>query len=91
MSHGPAAQNAHPDVGCARFWECTMANPLARSINAVVINHDLIKAYFLENNTFFDQSGELTCRFDWILTEESSNKGGASISTALATSTRLET
>ncbi|KAF7542484.1 hypothetical protein G7Z17_g11531 [Cylindrodendrum hubeiense] len=52
-----------------------MANLLARSIDGVVINHDLIKAFFLDNDIFFDQSAKLTYSFDWILAEDMIKQG----------------
>jgi hypothetical protein len=36
----------------------------------VVINHDLIKSFFLENDNYFDQSTKLTYYFQWILAED---------------------
>ena len=64
MSHASTAQIAHPDVGCARSREKHHGKPkvLAQSIEVVVVNHDLIKAFFLESNTLFDQYGRLDTR-----------------------------
>lgn len=55
--------------GAPGSGKCTVANLLAPPIDAVVVNHDRIKAFFLESNAFFDQSGKLTYRLDWILAE----------------------
>ena len=53
----------------------TVANLLAQSIDGVVINHDLIKSFFLEVDISFDQSAKLTYRFDWILAEDMIKQG----------------
>lgn len=55
--------------GAPGSGKSTIANLLAQSIDAVVVKHDLIKAFFLESNTF-DQSGTLAHRFDWVLAED---------------------
>jgi predicted kinase len=59
-----------PDSG-----KSTMANLLAQSIDGVVINHDLIKSFFLENDNPSDQSAKLTYRFQWILAEDIIKQG----------------
>ncbi|MCJ1404467.1 hypothetical protein MMC11_007693 [Xylographa trunciseda] len=52
-----------------------MANLLARSIDGVVINHDLIKSFFLDNEILFDQAAKLTYRLDWVLAEDMIKQG----------------
>ena len=52
-----------------------MADLLTKSIDAVVISHDLIKTFFLENGIFFDQASKLTYRFHWILAEDMIKQG----------------
>lgn len=52
-----------------------MANLLAQSIGGVVINHDLIRSFFLENDILLDQSAKLTYRFNWILAENTIKQG----------------
>ena len=46
-----------------------LANLLAQhsSINAVVINHDLVKSFFLDNGITFQRSAELTYGLQWVL------------------------
>ncbi|KAH6975381.1 P-loop containing nucleoside triphosphate hydrolase protein [Ilyonectria sp. MPI-CAGE-AT-0026] len=61
--------------GAPGSGKSTMANLLAQSIDAVVINHDLIKAFFLENDISFDQSAKLTYNFDWVLAEDMIKQG----------------
>ncbi|KAK7403505.1 hypothetical protein QQX98_010735 [Neonectria punicea] len=61
--------------GAPGSGKSTMATLLAQSIDAVVINHDLIKAFFLENDVSFDKSAELTYGFDWILAEDMIKQG----------------
>ncbi|KAI0465820.1 P-loop containing nucleoside triphosphate hydrolase protein [Xylaria cf. heliscus] len=53
----------------------TLARLLASSINGVVINHDLIKAFFLESNFSFQDSSKLTYRLDWVLAEDVIQQG----------------
>ncbi|KAI0191832.1 P-loop containing nucleoside triphosphate hydrolase protein [Xylaria flabelliformis] len=53
----------------------TLARLLARSINGVVINHDLIKAFFLESNFSFQDSSKLTYQLDWTLAEDMIQQG----------------
>jgi predicted kinase len=61
--------------GAPGSGKSTIANMLARSIDGVVINHDLIKSFFLENDIPFEQSAKLTYRFDWILAEDMIKQG----------------
>jgi predicted kinase len=53
----------------------TIANLLAQSIDGVVINHDLIRSFFLENDNSFDQSAKLAYCFQWILAEDMIKQG----------------
>jgi predicted kinase len=61
--------------GAPGSGKSTVANLLAQSIDGVVINHDLIKSFFLENDISFEQSAKLTYRFDWILAEDMIKQG----------------
>lgn len=45
--------------GAPGSGKSTLASLLAQSIDAVVINHDLVKSFFLEISIFFDQSAKL--------------------------------
>jgi predicted kinase len=53
----------------------TVAILLAQSIDGVVINHDLIRSFFLENNNSFEQSAKLAYRFQWMLAEDMIKQG----------------
>ncbi|KAF2972273.1 hypothetical protein GQX73_g1245 [Xylaria multiplex] len=53
----------------------TLARILARSIDGVVINHDLIKAFFLDSSFTFQDSARLTYRLDWALAEDMIQQG----------------
>ncbi|KAI8948911.1 hypothetical protein F4801DRAFT_433644 [Xylaria longipes] len=53
----------------------TLARLLARSINGVVINHDLIKAFFLESSFSFQDAARLTYRLDWALADDMIQQG----------------
>lgn len=61
--------------GAPGSGKSTVANLLAQSIDGVVINHDLIRSFFLENDNSFDQSAKLTYRFQWILAEDMIKQG----------------
>ncbi|KFY55366.1 hypothetical protein V497_07009 [Pseudogymnoascus sp. VKM F-4516 (FW-969)] len=45
----------------------TIARSLAPHLNAVVINHDLLKSFFLSLSHPFDESAKLAYRLDWVL------------------------
>lgn len=55
--------------GAPGSGKSTLANLLAQhsSINAVVINHDLVKSFFLDNGITFQRSAELTYGLQWVL------------------------
>ncbi|RWA15038.1 hypothetical protein EKO27_g126 [Xylaria grammica] len=53
----------------------TLARLLARSIDGVVINHDLIKDFFLDSSFSFQDSARLTYRLDWALAEDMIQQG----------------
>lgn len=55
--------------GAPGSGKSTLANLLAqhRSISAVVINHDLIKSFFLDSGITFQKSAELTYNLQWVL------------------------
>jgi predicted kinase len=61
--------------GAPGSGKSTIANQLARQIDGVVINHDLIKSFFLETSIPFDQSAKLAYRLDWILAEDLLKQG----------------
>lgn len=54
-----------------------LASLLARhgSINGVVVNHDLIKTFFLDNRNSFQKSAELTYSLQWVLTGDLLRQG----------------
>lgn len=55
--------------GAPGSGKSTLANLLAghSSINGVVIHHDLIKSFFLDNGIMFQKSAELTYNLQWIM------------------------
>ncbi|KAK5629860.1 hypothetical protein RRF57_005575 [Xylaria bambusicola] len=53
----------------------TLARLLARSIDGVVINHDLIKDFFVDSSFSFLDSARLTYRLDWALAEDMIQQG----------------
>jgi predicted kinase len=61
--------------GAPGSGKSTVSKPLGQSINGVVIDHDLLKSFFLENGIAFDQSGKLAYRFTWVLAEDMIKQG----------------
>lgn len=63
--------------GAPGSGKSTLANSLAQhsSINAVVINHDLVKSFFLDNGITFQKSAELTYGLQWVLTGDLLRQG----------------
>jgi len=61
--------------GAPGSGKSTVANLLAQSIDGVVINHDLIKSFFLDNEMSFDQSARLAYSLDWRLAEDMIKQG----------------
>ena len=63
--------------GAPGSGKTTAANLLAqsRSIDGVVIDHDLIKSFFLENDINFDHSTKLAYSFQWVLAEDMIKQG----------------
>lgn len=56
-----------------------MANLLARSVDGIVIDHDRIRSFFLDENFPFAQSAKLAYRFQWTLAEDMIKQGRAVI------------
>jgi predicted kinase len=61
--------------GAPGSGKSTIANQLARRIDGVVINHDLLKSFFLDTGTPFDQSAKLAYDLDWVLAEDLLKQG----------------
>lgn len=59
----------------------TTAKLLAKAIDAIIIDHDMIKSFFLESDIFshhddpFDQSAKLTYKLQWVLAEDLIKQG----------------
>jgi predicted kinase len=61
--------------GAPASGKSTIANLLAQSINGIVINHDLIKSFFLSNSILFPNSAKLAYDFDRVLAEDMMKQG----------------
>ncbi|KAI1266018.1 hypothetical protein F5Y18DRAFT_35159 [Xylariaceae sp. FL1019] len=48
----------------------TLARSIAASMNGIVINHDLLKSYFLSRDFSFEESAKLTYGLDWVLAQD---------------------
>ena len=53
----------------------TLGKLLAQSIDAVVIDHDLLRSFFLDNNNPFDQSAKQAYGLQWLLAEDLIKQG----------------
>lgn len=53
----------------------TIANLIAQSMDAVVVNHDLIRSFFLNHAINFDQAAKLAYDFQWTLAEDILKQG----------------
>lgn len=54
----------------------TIAHHLARSIDGIVINHDLLKSFFLSTGTTpFDAAAKLAYNLDWVLASDLLKQG----------------
>jgi predicted kinase len=56
--------------GAPGSGKSTLAKSLAESLNGLVISHDFVKSFFLENEISFEQSAALTYGFQWALAKE---------------------
>ena len=67
-----AEMSGAPDSG-----KSTLANLLAQSLNGIVINHDLLKSFLLENDlgSSFNQVAKLTYNLQWTLAEDVIKQG----------------
>jgi predicted kinase len=61
--------------GAPGSGKTTTAKLLAKAIDAVIIDHDLLKTFFLDVDVAFGQSGKLAYRFQWVLAEEMIKQG----------------
>jgi predicted kinase len=53
----------------------TLANLLAHSFNCVVIDHDLIRSFFLSTSIPFSQAAQLSYSFQWVLASDILKQG----------------
>ncbi|KFY75475.1 hypothetical protein V499_04564 [Pseudogymnoascus sp. VKM F-103] len=75
----------------------TIAHRLARSIDGIVINHDLLKSFFLDTSTStststatsLDQAAKLAYTLDWILAEDLLKQGRSVIIDSVCNYTTL--
>jgi predicted kinase len=56
--------------GAPGSGKSTMSKLLAKSIDAIIIDHDMIKSFFLESDFPWEQSTRLTYRLQWTLAED---------------------
>jgi predicted kinase len=61
--------------GAPGTGKSTLAKSLAPLINGVVIDYDLLKTFFLDNEIPFKDSGRLSYSFIWVLAEEMIKQG----------------
>jgi predicted kinase len=61
--------------GAPGSGKTTTANLLAKAIDGVIIDHDLLKTFFLESDIPFLESGKFAYRFQWVLAESMIKQG----------------
>lgn len=61
--------------GAPGSGKSTVANLLARSIDGIVIDHDRIRSFLLDEHVPFAQSAKLAYRFQWTLAEDMIKQG----------------
>lgn len=61
--------------GAPGSGKSTLAVRLGERLKGVVINHDLIKTFFLQNRSDFEMSGTLAYALDWVLAEDLLRQG----------------
>jgi predicted kinase len=61
--------------GAPGSGKSTISTMLARYIDGIVINHDLIRSFFLENDNIFSQSAKLAYSLQWTLAEDMVKQG----------------
>ncbi|KFY29332.1 hypothetical protein V493_02398 [Pseudogymnoascus sp. VKM F-4281 (FW-2241)] len=61
--------------GAPGSGKSTIAQHLARSLGGTVINHDLLKTFFLDTQHAFDEAAKLAYRLDWVLAEDLLKQG----------------
>jgi predicted kinase len=76
----PAANFAEMS-GAPGSGKSTLANLLAQSLNGIVINHDLLKSFFLENylGASFNRVAKLTYNLQWTLAEDVIKQGRTTV------------
>ncbi|KFY10009.1 hypothetical protein V492_05245, partial [Pseudogymnoascus sp. VKM F-4246] len=67
----------------------TIAHHLAPPLNGIVINHDLLKAFFLSTNHAFDASAKLAYDLDWVLAADLLKQGRSVIIDSVCNYTTL--
>jgi predicted kinase len=65
--------------GAPGSGKSTLAKNLARSMNGIVISHDLIKSFFLEDDIPFEKSARLTYDFQWTLAKDFIEQGQTTV------------
>lgn len=53
--------------GAPGSGKSTLASLLSQSVDAVVVDHDLIRSFFLDNTIAFDQSAKMAYDLQWVL------------------------
>jgi predicted kinase len=61
--------------GAPGSGKSTMASLLAKSLDSVIIDHDLLKSFLLDSEIPFTQSTKLAYSFQWVLAEDMIKQG----------------
>jgi predicted kinase len=55
--------------------ESTLANLLAKSLNGIVIDHDLLRSFFLNSQTTFEQAAKLSYNLQFVFVKDLLKQG----------------
>jgi predicted kinase len=61
--------------GAPGSGKSTLSHLLAQSLDGVVIDHDVLKSFFLDSDLTFEQSGRLAYRLNWVLAADLIRQG----------------
>ena len=61
--------------GAPGSGKSTLGNLLAQSLNGIVIDHDLIRSFFLSASIPVSQSAKLSYNFQWVLASDILKQG----------------
>jgi predicted kinase len=61
--------------GAPGSGKSTLSRLMAQSLDGVIIDHDLLKSFFLDSDVAFDRAGRLAYRLQWVLAADLLGQG----------------